>query len=982
MTLLPVSAVCCVSADVLLIAQGSHLILSRDSSISTLSLLSPGTIIHGIKPCSDLGDNLNIVFGQKEFQIVRISSELEPIYYKPIELQDWIIACHSFSDFIFILTIHNQCSKIRISDGIILHSISPLIKCILYSATFHGHNIDTFKIASGTGTNKIIVWRPFQTESELISLNGHDGVIFSVEFNTIGTKLVSVSDDRTVRVWELSGATLLTATLYGHTSRVWSAIFVPCTNDTFVLSIGEDSTLRLWSVERCENIHTFIGHKGKSVWSVTISPDGRYAYTGGNDCSLRKWNLTPYIKHDKNTKSMNIELTNETPRIVHILSSCSSVVFTSAGSLWEIQMHTGATNLVYKNALFSSYSVTALTLSKDTIAIGGLKGHLLLLNVANWNVIYFDKICEGKILNLNWCDQFLIISALLGSCIFTQLSAEHELMKLHVLTLPYSSHRWVTSFIIIKEQLILGDGKGSLHLYTNFSDIDPIFSLFKIHGPNPVTSLQQIGEFIYSTGRDGKLRLILIKDGKLILKNSIQVVKNCSWLERIYISSSSLILALAFHGNEILLVNVSNDTIVVSITCGGGHRSWDTNSFEDILNTGKLFISYIKCHETMLVTRDIEGISDHPLSVPFLGREGLCVSILDTLVDGTIVLAAGDGIGTLSIVLSLKSGFKIVSTNQCHVGNINAIEVCFVNNNLFMFTAGGRGLLKVWEVNKDCLQSPNNIFEFYLFVCEVSAKPIFKRKSKKMIGQSEIDDFRITTICLLSLPHSKCVIFCCCSDGFIRVYLFTSDTLLTPLTCIEHTNRCLLSSCLLYTHNLTPILLTAATDGEIVFWEISKIFQNLDTFLVTDFIPSLLTKITTITCHLSGVNSICIAYNSVPEIATLVSVGDDTSICVTKMNLFSEEISIARQRANLTEHTSSIVKTEIIEFEETSFVVTLSRDQRLKLFVLNNMELILELKETRLLDVKSISGMKCERRGGELRVFIVGEGLQTIDLIL
>ena len=982
MTLLPISAVCCVSKDVLLIAQGSHLLLSRPNSISTLALLSPGTIIHGIRPCPEPREHLHIIFGQKEFQLVQLGSQFKSVYPQPIGLQDWIISCHSFADFIFILTIHNDCSKIRISDGTILQTVAAPIRCILYSATLHGHNFDTLKVASGTVTNRIIVWRPYQPEPEPIFLTGHDGVIFCVEFNTTGTKLVSVSDDRTVRVWQLAGHTQLIVTLYGHTARVWAAGFVPSHNDTFVLSVGEDTTLKLWSVERCENVHTFMGHRGKSVWSVTTSPDGCYAYTGGNDCSVRKWNLTPFVQNSEKGNSRNIELANETPRIVCILNSCVSVVLTSAGSLWEIQTQTGATNLAYKNAIFASYAVMEITHSKDTIAIGGLKGHLLLLSVSDWNVIYLDEICEGKILSLNWCqNQFLLISGMCGFCLMAQLTADKQLIKLHVFTLPYSCHRWVTACLLISEQLILGDGKGSLHLYSNFSDKNPIYSLFKIHGSNPVTSLQQNGEFVYSTGRDGKLKLTLIKDGNLILKNSIQVLRNSSWLERVYVRSGRPIVALAFHGNEILLVNVCSDAVLVRIACGGGHRSWDSNSFEDILDTGKFHLSYTKCQETIMVTREIESDFENPFSVPFLGREGLCLNILDTFEDGAFMLACGDEIGTLSILSSAgESGLRVVSTNQCHIGNINAIEVCCVNKSLFMFTAGGRGLLKVWEINKCCLQ--NGIFEFYFFVCEVSAKPIYRKKSKKIIGQFEIDDFRITTVSLLSLPPSRCVAFCGCSDGFIRVYLFTPDTLLTHLSCVEHTNRCLLSSCLLYTHNLTPILLTAATDGEVVFWDISKIFQNLDTSLISDSIPDLLSKIKTVTCHLSGVNSICISYNSVLKIATLVSVGDDTSICVTKLSVEPELIEVLTQTTNSGKHFSSIVKVELFEIGERIFVVTSSRDQRLKLFALNNVELTLELKETHLLDVTNVSDMKSQRRGDRLQVFVVGEGLQTFEINL
>ncbi len=78
-------------------------------------------------------------------------------------------------------------------------------ECILYSADFH---LESKMIIGGTVFRSVLLW---SIASDIISdipakvlykLEGHTGVIFDVKFLT-HTKVASVSDDRTLRVWDL-----------------------------------------------------------------------------------------------------------------------------------------------------------------------------------------------------------------------------------------------------------------------------------------------------------------------------------------------------------------------------------------------------------------------------------------------------------------------------------------------------------------------------------------------------------------------------------------------------------------------------------------------------------------------------------------------------------------------------------------------------------------------------------------------------------
>ena len=88
-------------------------------------------------------------------------------------------------------------------------------------------------------------------------LAGHNGIVFSAEFSLDGTKVVSASDDKTLRLWNVATGEC-EQTLAGHSSTVWSAGFSP--DGTKVVSASDDKTLRLWNVATGECEQTLAGH--------------------------------------------------------------------------------------------------------------------------------------------------------------------------------------------------------------------------------------------------------------------------------------------------------------------------------------------------------------------------------------------------------------------------------------------------------------------------------------------------------------------------------------------------------------------------------------------------------------------------------------------------------------------------------------------------------------------------------------------------
>ena len=80
----------------------------------------------------------------------------------------------------------------------------------------------------------------------------------------------------------------------GHTSNVRSVDITE--NSKYAISGGDDNTLKLWDINTGRLIRTLSGH-GVDVSSVAISPDAKYAVSAsenifGYDKTLRFWNIT------------------------------------------------------------------------------------------------------------------------------------------------------------------------------------------------------------------------------------------------------------------------------------------------------------------------------------------------------------------------------------------------------------------------------------------------------------------------------------------------------------------------------------------------------------------------------------------------------------------------------------------------------------------------------------------------------------------
>ena len=126
----------------------------------------------------------------------------------------------------------------------------------------------------------INIW---EGDSIVGTLEGHTLTVCGLTISPTG-HLVSVSWDKTARVWDLESRSCVSV-LSGHEQAVWAAI---CFEDGSILTGSADKTIKRWKGNVCE--HTYTGHSD-CVRALAHFPGVGFA-SAGNDCSIRLWALS------------------------------------------------------------------------------------------------------------------------------------------------------------------------------------------------------------------------------------------------------------------------------------------------------------------------------------------------------------------------------------------------------------------------------------------------------------------------------------------------------------------------------------------------------------------------------------------------------------------------------------------------------------------------------------------------------------------
>lgn len=145
---------------------------------------------------------------------------------------------------------------------------------------------DGNQIISASDDKTIRIW-DVHTGECLDSLVGHKSEVLFANYNSDGNRVVSTSADGTVRIWETQ--TKRCIVLHGHQAPVYYASFSP--DGKKVASISKDMTIKLWDANLGNCIHTLKGDRYQIVRTLNFTKDSRCLVSVCQEDMIITWNL-------------------------------------------------------------------------------------------------------------------------------------------------------------------------------------------------------------------------------------------------------------------------------------------------------------------------------------------------------------------------------------------------------------------------------------------------------------------------------------------------------------------------------------------------------------------------------------------------------------------------------------------------------------------------------------------------------------------
>jgi WD40 repeat protein len=238
---------------------------------------------------------------------------------------------------------------------------------------------DNGTVVTGGGNAEdfaIHIWDVASGQS-LGTLNGHTGIIWALAFSPDGQMLVSVSSDKTAKIWDWHNKTLLQS--LDFPGEVVSVNFSP---DGQVLAVGgvdevqnDVSNAAIWTfaVSSWKPLLKF--HEYMNTLAMTFSPDGRWLVGGGTSRNVQVWRTSDgtsvyTLNHAHQVLDIAISPDSSTAATATCITTVNSDCTEGGVWLWDLTTGRllnklrGFSNVV-ENVAFSADGTSLITASRD-----------------------------------------------------------------------------------------------------------------------------------------------------------------------------------------------------------------------------------------------------------------------------------------------------------------------------------------------------------------------------------------------------------------------------------------------------------------------------------------------------------------------------------------------------------------------------------------------------------------------------------------
>ncbi|KAG5513465.1 hypothetical protein PMAC_000896 [Pneumocystis sp. 'macacae'] len=759
--------------------------------------------IHGIVYARK---NKLVIWGGKDFCILNINDLFNDADFDVCVASEWIFDIKPSFDksYICLTTSRNKVYIYDIQTKYCVRIFSCSENPLLYYSTLYIHSNGSITVASATIFNEIQIWQinpEFFNEKNLLinithRLKGHEGIAFKVNFSNDGKLLCSCSDDRSIKVWDLNTG-CCKATGWGHNSRVWDVKFINNDNSRLI-SVSEDTTARLWKMvdkSRLEQNSVFHGHEGKNVWCVSIFKN--VFATGGNDGKIRLWKINDKIKIQynitsddvKNAINNSINMLYDTFRSYVLINSFQILIVSVSGNVLIFDIKTKKSNYLFYDSDLSSFSKVSLWPRTNFVNISDKFGNIYILDTKNNLFISKYRISDGKIQSL------FPIS-------YNELTAAVISFETNLIFLGFR-----TGFLSIHRLENFGKGFPSICI------IDDLYKENALHAiilHSYKNNLLDKKLEITTIGRNWTYYILELtihnhSNNKIQIEKKHHEKCNKYGIEGGFYLKGDLIL-YGFRKLRFFIWNQSKDFDIFSTICGGQHRHWSIYfSYFKKKEENSTFIftrsnSIIACNFSLL--SPFKNFQNIILQEGRHGREIRSMAFHPILYQKNTLLfltGAEDTTVRLSKLYITKCS-EIVNIYRFKQHTTGVEKILWSKNGMFFFSCGGAEEFVTWKfsmknlnqiriidyaicpiINKGrnvrimdfCLIELNKNDYLIIMTCSDSSIRIWLFQSKK----SEyilISNEKYSIRCLLNVicisEKFYCYLLIASTDGFITIW--------------------------------------------------------------------------------------------------------------------------------------------------------------------------------------------------------------------
>ncbi|KAK5778322.1 hypothetical protein RI543_003981 [Arxiozyma heterogenica] len=955
--------------------------------------------IHGFS-FSNNGNSI-VLYGGKSVLIIETKSLLasDNVSDREFLASEWIIT-GEFSynnNQIYLLTCYNLVLVLDINATILYRKTLKNERSILYSGSIRVLS-DTVYVCSGTVMGGVLIW-DLHSESMIHNLVGHDGSIFYVTVSNNAKLIASCSDDRSIRLWDMTTGEQL-AVGWGHTARIWNLRFFH--DDTKLISVSEDCTCRTWNINldpgrnKVELLinHVFEVHLIKNVWSVDVKEDEMIAVTSGNDGRLKLIDLQQSNRYGDEHETFDLKDIGKTFNVTinkdEIIKGFTWLPFglvsiTSYGKIFLYYYLTKQWKLLEIDERFMSYSITnSIGDQKDNniVVFSNNKCDLLLLNLSKdgnyvtckeslhidglsktTNCMIIPSSQETFLLTLespNPRDSFKILKFNMNSL---QIQEEYNFKK---------PENFTSSCLeIFNHYLLVGSRFSTIAIFdlNKANDTNYICTLIKRINPGDTTTSIKLIESknnkqLFSvTNRDGYYNFItLTLTGTQKIRHEIihsnKILKG--FLEGAYYNNSNDYIIYGFKSSLFYMYNEQKGYEIVSEVCGGAHRQWKLSSLFDNTSCNNSFmLMYIKSSKLYL-RKIYKPVVAETLIDGLHGREirdlSICLAPRKNS-DHLFVTGSEDTTIRLNSVNLTTGNIKTYWAERRHVSGLQKLR--FINSQLII-SCSAREELFLWEINDEFDSNP------YIYV------------KQTLPVSSNNPDLRIMDFDVKFINEEDFMLHTVYSDSAVKIWYYQKKSNTFKLiTCMKYKTCCIFNT-LFVDYNDFSYLVLAPTDGYLVIYSVTEIVKCIQEGFTTikdvNLIPELSIKV-----HKSGIKCIDKYVNKDNQLEIYTG-GDDNGVGITKFEIEKTTGKLACVSMSVVPDIASSTVTSCKVFNDGLKLLTTSVDQIIRVWDTSNKNTL------RLYDCKytTIADTGCcdilTMNGGLNVALIAGVGLSVWSL--